>query len=444
MSRCMSPCTRDSTERVRARTKLASERANGAGRRLAPSLLTLGAMKNLNARRPSVVHAALAALAGASLMLIGAASCSTESNGTATTLSGTGAAGGSGPTSSSAGGEGGGSEECTKDDDCMEGYVCEENACVPGHCTDGVVSGDESDVDCGGTCLLCPDGMVCGNAADCINNYCEMEEGAAEGVCASCTSHDQCDEGGFCDDGVCVEGKELGAECDEHAQCGSGFCPPADGVCCETNCDGVCEACLEEKTGEADGTCAPVLVDTDPDAECGDDGAASCGSNATGCNGDAVAPACNVYPDGTECAAAACSDGMATPALSCDGAGTCVSVTPTDCGAYACDSQTDGCLTSCSSHGDCADTHFCSGSNCVPKKNGGDGCTEDAECGSGFCPAQDGVCCDSACSGLCESCLGSKTGGSNGVCDPVSNNTDPDNECSQILAPNCDGAGQCG
>jgi hypothetical protein len=73
----------------------------------------------------------------------------------------------------------------------------------------------------------------------------------------------------------------------------------------------------------------------------------------------------------------------------------------------------------------------------------GNHCATGAECGSGHCV--DGVCCNTACSGLCLSCAGSSTGGADGTCGPVLATTDPDSECvdSVCAAGTCSGAGTC-
>ncbi|WP_437540819.1 hypothetical protein WME97_25440 [Sorangium sp. So ce367] len=54
---------------------------------------------------------------------------------------------------------------------------------------------------------------------------------------------------------------------------------------CDTTCTGTCMACEETKTGEPDGTCAPVTANTDPDDECevgdcGGDGACEAPSDS--------------------------------------------------------------------------------------------------------------------------------------------------------------------
>jgi hypothetical protein len=65
-------------------------------------------------------------------------------------------------------------------------------------------------------------------------------------------------------------------------------------------------------------------------------------------------------------------------------------------------------------------------------------CSTGAECGLGFCV--DGVCCDSLCDGVCESCKGASTGGTDGVCAAVTTDTDPDDDC--VGAELC-GVGGC-
>lgn len=48
----------------------------------------------------------------------------------------------------------------------------------PGACDDGIQNGDESDVDCGGSCEACNNGASCVSAEDCLSARCE-------GTCAS-------------------------------------------------------------------------------------------------------------------------------------------------------------------------------------------------------------------------------------------------------------------
>lgn len=50
------------------------------------------------------------------------------------------------------------------------------------HCTDGVKSGNESDVDCGGKCKRCAVGQACNSRDDCATALC------VAGICQSCTN----------------------------------------------------------------------------------------------------------------------------------------------------------------------------------------------------------------------------------------------------------------
>lgn len=75
-------------------------------------------------------------------------------------------------------------------------------------------------------------------------------------------------------------------------------------------------------------------------------------------------------------------------------------------------------------------------------------CTSNGECSSFACA--DGICCDSACTGECMSCLAAKKGaGVDGTCGPVALDTDPDDECAAqpvsacSTTGACDGAGKC-
>jgi hypothetical protein len=69
------------------------------------------------------------------------------------------------------------------------------------------------------------------------------------------------------------------------------------------------------------------------------------------------------------------------------------------------------------------------------KKADGIGCGDDAECQSALCV--DGVCCESACDGTCETC---DLAAAEGTCSPQAPGTDPDGECGEGL---CSGAAAC-
>ena len=235
----------------------------------------------------------------------------------------------------------------------------------------------------------------------------------------------------------------LGDTCGEDDACLSGHC--ADGVCCDAACDGTCVSCLAAHTGGTTGSCDPVMANTDPKDQCFATAQETCGASGAGCNGSFDSPGCKLWPSGTACSASTCNAGTVDPSSTCNGTGTCVDQPPMSCGTYACDGMGTACNNSCNSDGDCAPTAYCDMGNntCVPKKQNGDGCTATNQCLSGFCPGDDGICCNVACSGTCEACLMSKTGSANGTCDFVNDGIDPDNECNSALAPNCNGSGMC-
>jgi hypothetical protein len=79
---------------------------------------------------------------------------------------------------------------------------------------------------------------------------------------------------------------------------------------------------------------------------------------------------------------------------------------------------------------DCVMPDLCISGNCG-LSNGplGDPCMDGADCFSGNC-SPDGVCCDTPCDQLCESCVAAKNCGvPDGTCAPIAPGNDPDNEC---------------
>jgi hypothetical protein len=170
----------------------------------------------------------------------------------------------------------------------------------------------------------------------------------------------------------------IGVACVSNSQCGSGSC--VDGVCCSTACNGLCQACSSSKKGGgADGVCGPIAAGTNPDNECAAQSPATCGTNGF-CNG---AGACQLYAAGTVCAPATCSNGFATQAASCNGAGTCPATAQVSCGAYVCGST--ACLTSCTTDTNCTTGNYCSSGACTPKLQSGFQCLSNNQCVSGVC-----------------------------------------------------------
>jgi hypothetical protein len=282
--------------------------------------------------------------------------------------------------------------ECLSASDC-ESRVCVAGVCQPPTCSDSVRNGFETGVDCGGNCLACPDGEGCDTGIDCVSLVCVNEEcqpatcsdsvrnGFETGidcggtVCLACPDGEGCDTGSDCASLVCTSqvcqvptcqdgvqngseqgvdcggpcspcGQPNGAPCGMPSQCSSNFC--VDGRCCNSPCDGTCEAC--DLPG-ASGVCSLISVGEDPDNECNgqqvcdgggvckQDLGAPCGSPAScasgfcvdnvccdsfcngtceACNVQGSVGVCDFIPDGQDP-----DDECGFPFNNCDGSGGC-------------------------------------------------------------------------------------------------------------------------
>jgi hypothetical protein len=63
---------------------------------------------------------------------------------------------------------------CTQPSDCQTSD-CIAGTCAPASCTDGVRDGYESDVDCGSACGKCGVGQICAAGWDCASNSCNND-----------------------------------------------------------------------------------------------------------------------------------------------------------------------------------------------------------------------------------------------------------------------------
>jgi hypothetical protein len=225
----------------------------------------------------------------------------------------------------------------------------------------------------------------------------------SDGACGPITNNqdpdNECNPGECNGAGACNQSQvplSNGTACMLATQCASGFC--ADGVCCDAACTGTCKACTAAKKGSgANGTCGDIKYDTDPDEEC----------FAGGCSGSGT---CQYYNG-----------------LACSTAGECLSQYCVDgfccnnyCGStcYACSAAKKGTgyngqcgliANNTDPDNECGLT--CNGSGACTKASNGVACSTNVDCTSGFCI--DGVCCDNACSGVCNAC---NVPGSVGTC----------------------------
>src|SRR5262245_27294981 len=85
-------------------------------------------------------------------------------------------------------------EGCLVGDDCVSG-VCEDGICQEPTCEDGVKNGDEPNADCGGfDCNSCGVGVDCHSGLDCESDVCGGNAGTCNGPTCLAPS---CDDGVF-------------------------------------------------------------------------------------------------------------------------------------------------------------------------------------------------------------------------------------------------------
>ncbi len=186
---------------------------------------------------------------------------------------------------------------CDDDADCTSG-VCDEDAglCLPPACDDGVANGDETDVDCGGSCpTACDDGEGCEQDLDCLSGICDEDTNT-------------------CSPGACDDGAQNGDETD--VDCG-GSCPNDcdSGQGCADGDDCISQVCDPDAL-----TCTPPACDDgvqngdESDVDCGGACGNTCESGET-CNSglDCIDDVCDVdtntcAPALTVVAAPSCSD----------------------------------------------------------------------------------------------------------------------------------------
>lgn len=223
--------------------------------------------------------------------------------------------------------------------------------------------------------------------------------------------------------------RAIGESCKASVECEMGNC--VDGVCCDSECDGACEACAKELTGASDGTCTNLPTGT------------LCGPSPQSC----------------------VSKELYQLAPRCSASGECESQQVACVGGYACiQGPTVGaCKQACADHPDCVDAHWCDPSGvCIPDRKVGQGCEQDEQCLSGKCTngkclgapgdpctdatqcglafCADGVCCTSSCStNPCEAC---NLPGKAGTCSVAPKGAPVGARQCQAANPQC-GSGAC-
>jgi hypothetical protein len=179
--------------------------------------------------------------------------------------------------------------------------------------------------------------------------------------------------------------KTLGATCGASSECTTGKC--VDQVCCNTTCDGGCERCDYQPYI---GSCTAVPGGQDPDSDCDDQGAATCGKNGS-CNGNR---ACAYYSSSYVCVNATCAGDYPQYGRSCDGVGACAPGADAGwslgCFPFTCDPGVAACYATCDLD---AGTASCSTNAVCVTVDGGAACkgqasatcTSNGQCLSGTC-----------------------------------------------------------
>ncbi|MFH1174701.1 MAG: hypothetical protein V1725_06200 [archaeon] len=112
-------------------------------------------------------------------------------------------------------------KHCTDTQDCLATLFCAANSiCQQPTCNDTIKNGQESDVDCSGDCPPCALNKTCTVAVDCESGYC------ASGKCSVASCNDGVQNGNESDidcGGQCVK-CELNNRCVVDADCMSGLC----------------------------------------------------------------------------------------------------------------------------------------------------------------------------------------------------------------------------
>jgi hypothetical protein len=308
---------------------------------------------------------------------------------------------------------------CFHASDCHQGQVCSAmNTCVPPSCTDGVLDGLETDVDCGGgTCPPCAVGKMCLLDSDCAS-------GACDATTFTCVAS------------LCVDHLKDGNETD--VDCGGGTCPPcALGKTCMVGKDCASNVCNTASLTCVSPLCGDGMKDgTETDVDCG--GACSPCAAGKAClvDQDCVSRGCDATT--LTCVASQCSDHRR------DGLETDV-----DCGGGVCAACAVGQL--CQLSTDCV-SHTCMSQTCgdnllAPCHDGmKDGLETDVDCGGSQCPVcplgkaclVDSDCASNACDATTLTCVASQ------CADHRQDGLETDVDCGGGVCPGCAAAKKCG
>ncbi|MCC6903565.1 MAG: hypothetical protein IT377_31645 [Polyangiaceae bacterium] len=212
-----------------------------------------------------------------------------------------------------------------------------------------------TDAGAGNTCnVMSAKGAICSGTGVCYFENAPAGKPCAPYVCKNgscafpCANDADCQPPNRCELGVCKPKRANGTPCKDKLECDSGNC--TDGVCCDSNCSGQCQACnLVGKVG----TCAFVTgTPLPPRQDC--TGSGACKGTCAG-NGDK----CSYPGNATSCGAASCTGDVSTSAATCDGTGACAAGQTSPCSPYGCDAANGLCRKACASSADCSQGATC-------------------------------------------------------------------------------------
>jgi hypothetical protein len=215
--------------------------------------------------------------------------------------------------------------KCKTTPDCIKGDVCTGGVCnvPPASCSDGSKDGDETDVDCGGSCTPCADGKTCSAPTDCIDAVCT-------GTC----------QGPSCTDKL-LNGGETGVDC------GGPTCPKCTtGGGCKTAADCDSAVCGKDNLCAAPTSMDGVKNGTETDTDCGGGAPTNaptcavgkkCGAGADCFWGHCNAGVCGDHVPGTKDGDETDIDCGGTKSPACDWYKSCL--VDKDCTSTACDTS---------------------------------------------------------------------------------------------------------
>ena len=113
-------------------------------------------------------------------------------------------------------------------------------------CEDGILNGDETDVDCGGNCSACIFGKKCDLDSDCDSGRCGLSKTCVEDKCSN--QLQDLGETDFDCGGICISENKLcsvGQKCESNEDCDTGICKEL--VCVEVPKDKDSDGVLDQE-----------------------------------------------------------------------------------------------------------------------------------------------------------------------------------------------------